>query len=262
MSKKVLNFFVTYGCHFLFCQTIKSNMPRQEEQDYNDLLKHYHTLQMQHRNEVQKNKSLMQRIRKLQRELATLKLRQQAPPTTRTVSHSHQEKDEKDDILELISMRLTDAEKQLDLLKLENQVRQPKILSLSHAREEKLRKILQVHNEYKARHAALKDQMEEYKEEVAELREQNHFLEQQVTKLCSGRHYEDRDAFSQKESAYDLLLGEIMMLQRENEHLHLRLSRANHKAKDIRSCYRELEYLALEEAKLSESADSSYVEDP
>ncbi len=283
-------------------------MPRQEEQDYNDLLKCHHALQSQYRKEVQKNKSSKQRIKKLSSELATLKLRQQTPPTRRTTSHSHQEKDEKDDLLEVISRRLTDAEKQLDLLKLENQVKNASSSSSNNnnnnkqaddesltmhlhelatqhkldtlrlsLQEEKLRKIIQLHNQYKARHDAMKKelhfyeeerhQMEEYKEEFIELREQNHFLEQQVTKLCDGGNHEEememlRDALSQKESAYELLLEEIIKLQRENEHLHLQLSRANHKAKDIRSCYRELEHLALEEAKLSESVDSSYAEDP
>ena len=59
--------------------------------------------------------------------------------------------------------------------------------------DEKLKKILKFHNEYKARHVALKEelhllevernQLEEYKEEVNYLREQNKFLEEKVQEL-------------------------------------------------------------------------------
>ena len=56
-----------------------------------------------------------------------------------------------------------------------------------------MNKILKFHNEYKARHVALKEelhfleiernQLEEYKEEVSDLREQNKFLEEKVQEL-------------------------------------------------------------------------------
>lgn len=286
---------------------------RQEEKDYSELLECHQKLQRQHRNVEQKQKGLIKRNKKLCSEVATLKLRQQACSQRdeemdgflRKESRSHQEKDEKDDLLDVISMRLAGAEKRLGLLALENQFKDTtnksnksgddsQISSLKmhlhelasqhqhdtlrlNLQKEKLRQILKLHNEYKTRHVALKkelhfceaerNQVEEYKEEVVELREQNHFLEQQVTKLCcdGGNDEEEmerlRDALSQKESAYELLLVEIIKLQRENEHLHLRLSQANHKAKDIKSCYRKLEQLALEEAKLPESVDSSYAAD-
>ncbi len=295
-------------------------MPRQDEKDYNDLFQCHHKLRRRYQKVVEKQKTALQKIKKLTNELATLKLRQQAPPGTpsqrherdgclRNVSQSHQEMDEKDELLRNISKRLTDAEKELHLLGLEhrtesasnNESRQSKSddesqiqiaslkthlheLATQHKldtlrmslQEEKLQKILALHNEYTTRHAMLKkelqfckserNQMEEYKEEVVELREQNHFLEKQLTKLCDiGNNEEEvqmlKDKLLHKESAHDLLLEEVIKLQGENERLRLMIRQSDHKAKSIKSCYRKLEQLALEEAKLSESIDSSHVTD-
>lgn len=286
-------------------------MPRQDEKDYNDLFRCHHKLRTKYQQVVEKHKASLQKIKKLSNEISTLKLRQQAPPATpsdgclRKHSHQDPEKDEKNELLEVISKRLTNAEKELYLLRSEhrtesasnNNSRQNKsddesqiqIASLKthlhelatqhkldtlrlNLQEEKLRKIIALHNEYTARHAMLKkelqcceaerNQLEEYKEEVVELREQNHYLEEQVTKLCDlGNNEEEvqmlKDKLLQKESAHDMLLEEVIKLQGENERLRLMLRQSDQKAKDIKSRYRKLEDLALEEAKLSESIDDS-----
>ena len=171
----------------------------------------------------------------------------------------------------------TDDDSQNQIAKLKTQLQelatQLKLDTLMMSlQEEKLKKILSLHTEYATRHAALKkqlryseserNQMEEYKEEVFELREQNHFLEQQVTKLCDVGHNDDdiqtlKVMLSQKESANEILLQEINRLQEENGRLRLLRRQSDEKAKEIKQSYRELEHLALEEAKLSDSSGFS-----
>ena len=239
---------------------------REEEKDYIELLNSHHTLQRQYRNAVQKHKSSIQLIKKLKCEIARLKLRLNAQPRELDRGECLQKsllfykgKGEKDDLLEILNRRLKDAEKQLDVLKLENRSKEDvnnnqnedsqmlsqlqthlHELKTQHEldtfrlniQEGKLRKILTLHNEYKARHIALKeelhfhkaeiDQIEEYKDEVMDLREQNRFLEEQVTKLCDGGnhdHEEEKEALRyalcQKEAEYEMLLEEVFILQGE-----------------------------------------------
>ncbi|KAL7497310.1 hypothetical protein ACHAWT_005757 [Skeletonema menzelii] len=288
-------------------------MPKENERDYEDLFNCHHELQRQYRSVVQKHKASLQKIKRLSNEVATLKLRLQALPSSemdislRKASDSHQEMDEKEkgDLLEVISKRLTEAEKNLHLLRLEKAVEnasnndsekkksdgdsqiqiarlkthlhelatQHKLDALRLSlQEEKLRKILTLHNQYVRRHAMLKkelrfceserNQMEEYKEEVFELREQNHFLEKHVTKLCSIDSNEEeiqmlKNTLLQKESGNEILLEEIIKLQGENERLRLMLRQSDKKATEIKSCYRELEHLALEEAKSIDSSNAT-----
>ena len=188
-------------------------MPRQEEKDYDDLFQCHHKLQRQYRSVVQKHKAAIQKIKKQNGELATLKLRQQTPPLTpserremdgclRKASNSHQETDEKDDLLAVISKRLTDAEKELRLLKEDrvehdsdwerskktksNNDSQIQIASLTthlhelatqheldtlrlSLQEDKLKKIMALHNEYTTRHAALKKELHLYESERNQL---------------------------------------------------------------------------------------------
>lgn len=278
---------------------------KQDEKDYNDLFQRHDEVQRQYKRLMQKQKASVQKIAKLSNEVATLKLRLQGAPSSeaplRKTSESRRGMEEKDELLEVISKRLADAEKELHRLKLEsavekasnsfcsdddsqNQIAKLKThlheLATQHKldtlrmslQEEKLKKILSLHTEYATRHTALKkqlryseserNQMEEYKEEVFELREQNHFLEQQVTKLCDVGHNDDdiqtlKTMLSQKDSANEILLQEVIKLQEENERLRLLLRQSDEKAKEIKHSYRELEHLALEEAKLSDSSDFS-----
>ena len=276
-----------------------------QDDDYKDLFRRHDEVQRQYRRLMQKQKASVQKIKKLSNEVATLKLRLQALPSEspsqqfsclRKTSESRRGMEEKDELLEVISKRLADAEKELHRLKLESAVEkasnsfcsdddsqtqiqiaklktQHKLDTLRMSlQEEKLKKILSLHTEYATRHTALKkqlryseserNQMEEYKEEVFELREQNHFLEQQVTKLCDVGHNDDdiqtlKVMLSQKESANEILLQEINRLQEENGRLRLLRRQSDEKAKEIKHSYRELEHLALEEAKLSDSSDFS-----
>lgn len=278
---------------------------KQDEKDYNDLFQRHSEVQRQYKRLMKKQKASVQKIAKLSNEVATLKLRLQGAPSSeaplRKTSESRRGMEEKDELLEVISKRLADAEKELHRLKLEsavekasnsfcsdddsqNQIAKLKThlheLATQHKldtlrmslQEEKLKKILSLHTEYATRHTALKkqlryseserNQMEEYKEEVFELREQNHFLEQQVTKLCDVGHNDDdiqtlKTMLSQKDSANEILLQEVIKLQEENERLRLLLRQSDEKAKEIKHSYRELEHLALEEAKLSDSSDFS-----
>ena len=178
-------------------------MPTEEERDYNELLRCYQNLQRQHRNVVKKHQASTQRIKKLSSKISTLKLRQEA-------SSFRQEENEKDrscsnlvkEKKDAATTTTTSTNDNDDLQKTNHSLKMHlQELASQHdldtlrlaLQDEKLKKILKFHNEYKARHVALKEelhfleiernQLEEYKEEVNDLREQNKFLEEKVQEL-------------------------------------------------------------------------------
>jgi len=160
-------------------------------------LRCYQNLQRQHRSVVKKHQASVQRIKKLSSKISTLKLRQEG-------KGREAEKDDRSSRLVAPLKEKNDAatstndemQKTNQRLKLHLQelVSQHDLDTLRLAlQEEKLKKILKFHNEYKARHVALKEELhfleiernrlEEYKEEVSDLREQNMFLEEKVQEL-------------------------------------------------------------------------------
>ncbi len=174
-------------------------MPTEEERDYNELLRCYQNLQRQHRNVVKKHQASTQRIKKLSIKISTLKLRQEAKEKEKNDrSCSNLVKEKKD-----AATATTTSTKDNDDLQKTNQRLKMHLQELASQhdldtlrlalQDEKLKKILKFHNEYKARHVALKEelhfleiernQLEEYKEEVSDLREQNMFLEEKVQEL-------------------------------------------------------------------------------
>ena len=120
------------------------------------------------------------------------------------------------------------------------------------AQAEKLDKILNWHNEYKARHSALKKelhlcqeenqhlefqvaQLEECKEQVDELTTQNHFLEEKVRKLCEmtiNDNWSEREKrliqqqMQENQRALQLLKRENKELKEENQQLNSQLDSA------------------------------------
>lgn len=174
-------------------------MPTEEERDYNELLRCYQNLQRQHRNVVKKQQASTQRIKKLSSKISTLKLRQEAKEkekNDRSCSNLVKEKKDAATTTTTSTKDNDDLQKTNQRLKmyLQELASQHDLDTLRLAlQDEKLKKILKFHNEYKARHVALKEelhfleiernQLEEYKEEVSDLREQNKFLEEKVQEL-------------------------------------------------------------------------------
>ena len=175
-------------------------MPTEEERDYNELLRCYRNLQRQHKSVVKKHQASIQRIKKLSSKISTLKLRQEAQEEKEKNDLSSSLvaplKEKKDAATITTTSTNDDLQKTNQRLKIHLQelASQHDLDSLRLAlQDEKLKKILKFHNEYKARHVALKEelhfleiernQLEEYKEEVSDLREQNMFLEEKVQEL-------------------------------------------------------------------------------
>lgn len=175
-------------------------MPTEEERDYNELLRCYQNLQRQHRS-VKKNQASVQRIKKLSSKISTLKLRQEgkgreAEKDDRSSRLVAPLKEKNDAATITTTSTNDDLQKTNQTLKLHLQelASQHDLDTLRLAlQDDKLKKILKFHNEYKARHVALKEelhfleiernQLEEYKEEVNDLRDQNRFLEEKVQEL-------------------------------------------------------------------------------